>query len=349
MDKELKKLVTAPWLESIRMLQFQAEFSTLASQKSETERSIQMFDETTKLASLALGQSTLLSSAQAIAESTKFEFPVFPDSEALESIRELTAPGRFSTLALEESKIGKSLQSLAETFQLSSTASQHSAIEEQLQNITDTDQLATAFLGQSQILQNLSQINDLASFKALTNLHNSPFPDIYLINISLDSASKQVFDESFFKIDSQISEEISSEKDFKDLSEKTKIILIYVYHNYFLPFFISCLAAYTMNHASEARKELESISTNSEVKIFVRSSHDSFDRSALKGFRVTTASYLNVRKTPSMRSEVITILPCGTLVEIIDKSQRSWLLVEIAIDGELDQGWVSRRYTTYFK
>ena len=50
-----------------------------------------------------------------------------------------------------------------------------------------------------------------------------------------------------------------------------------------------------------------------------------------------------------MKSEIITILPVGTLVEIIDKSDRSWLLVEVEIDGVLEQGWISRRYTAYFK
>lgn len=50
-----------------------------------------------------------------------------------------------------------------------------------------------------------------------------------------------------------------------------------------------------------------------------------------------------------MKSEVITTLPIGALVEVIDKSHRSWLLVEAEIDGELEQGWVSRRYTSYFK
>ena len=50
-----------------------------------------------------------------------------------------------------------------------------------------------------------------------------------------------------------------------------------------------------------------------------------------------------------MKSEIITALPIGSLVEVIDKSHRSWLLVEVEIDGVLEQGWVSRRYTAYFK
>jgi len=50
-----------------------------------------------------------------------------------------------------------------------------------------------------------------------------------------------------------------------------------------------------------------------------------------------------------MKSEIITSLPIGSLVEVLDSSNRSWLLVEVEVNGELEQGWVFRRYTTYFK
>tara|TARA_R100001039_G_C1781180_1_gene67694 strand:- start:276 stop:590 length:315 start_codon:yes stop_codon:yes gene_type:complete len=104
-----------------------------------------------------------------------------------------------------------------------------------------------------------------------------------------------------------------------------------------------------MTNAIEARKEAVAINTPSEAKAFAKELNENFDRSALKGFRVITANALNFRGGPGMKSEIITILPVGTLVEIIDKSDRSWLLVEVEIDGVLEQGWISRRYTAYFK
>ena len=58
---------------------------------------------------------------------------------------------------------------------------------------------------------------------------------------------------------------------------------------------------------------------------------------------------LNFRDEPSMNSNVIDSLPIGTTVRVINKSDRSWLLVEVEINGELEQGWVLRCYTTYFK
>jgi hypothetical protein len=161
--------------------------------------------------------------------------------------------------------------------------------------------------------------------------------------------SLEILDESLIQIDAKISEEISLQTDFNDLSEKTKKILIYLYHFYFLPVLLSCLSAYMATNALEAKKELEPVSTPSEVRAFVRSSNTRFDRSALKGFRVTTVKTLHFREEPSMRSGIIAALPIGTLVEVIDKSHRSWLLVEVEIEGVLEQGWISRRYTAYFK
>jgi len=349
MNKELEKLINPPWLKSIQKMQKQTRLATLAFQESEAMRSIRKLRESTKLASLALSQSELMKSAQVVAESSKLASLAFRESEAMKSIRELTESSRFATLALQESETMKSLRAAAETARLSSIVFQQSETAKQLQIIAKSSQLASIALSQSEAFKQISQFGNLASFKALANLHNSPFSDISSLDFSLQMGAEQVIDESLLEIDSQISEEILSETDFNALSERTKNILIYLYHYYFLPISLSCLSAYMMTNALEARKELESVSTPTEVKTFVRSSQGSFDRSALKGFRITIVDSLNFRETPSMRSEVITTLPIGTLVEVIDKTQRSWLLVEVEIDGELEQGWISRRYTTYFK
>ena len=104
-----------------------------------------------------------------------------------------------------------------------------------------------------------------------------------------------------------------------------------------------------MTNAIEARKETVAITTPQDAKNFVKKPNKKFDRTALKGFRVITANTLNLRENPGMKSEIITTIPIGTLVEVIDKSDRSWLLVEVEIDGNLELGWISRRYTAYFK
>jgi len=349
MNKEFEKLINPPWLESIQKLQKQTGFEVLAFQESETMRSIRKFSESTKLASLALSQSEFMKSAQVLAESSKLASLAFRESEAMKSIRELTKSSLFAAFAFQESEAMKSLRAASESVRLSSIVFQQSDTAKQLQNFAKTSQLASIALSQSESFKKFSQLSSLASFKALANLHNSPFSDISSVNFAAQLDTEQDFDKSLLEIDFQISEEILSESDFNALSERTKSILIYLYHYYFLPVLLGCLSAYMMTNAVEARKELESVSTQAEIKTFVRSSHSHFDSSALKGFRVTTADSLNFRQAPSMQSEVITILPIGSLLEIIDKSRRSWLLVEAEINGELEQGWVSRRYTTYFK
>lgn len=349
MNKELGKLINPPWLESIQRLQKQTSFATLALQESEAMCSIRKLSESTKLASLALSQSEFMKSAQLAAESSKLASLAFRESEAMKSIRELTESSRFTALALQESEALRSLKAAVESTRLSSIAFQQSEAAKQLQSFAKTSQLASIALSQSEAFKQISQLNSLTSFKALANLHNSPFSDLSSVDFAQQFSAEQVIDEYLLEIDSKISEEISSETDFNALSERTKNILIYLYHYYFLPILLSCLSAYMMTNAIVARNELESVSTPTEVKAFVRSSNGSFDRLALKGFRVTIADSINFREAPSMRSDVITTLPIGSLVEVIDKSHRSWLLVEVEIDGELEQGWISRRYTTYFK
>ena len=103
---------------------------------------------------------------------------------------------------------------------------------------------------------------------------------------------------------------------------------------------MSCISACIYTNALEAQKELKTLKTPNEVKAFTRSSNKKFDRSMLKGYRVTIGHRVNFREEPSMKSTVITTLPIATLVEIIDKSNRSWLLVEIEIDGSFEQGWI---------
>jgi len=346
MNKELEKLINPPWLESIQRFQKHTQLAAREFQDSEAMRSIRKLSDSNKLTSWAIRQSELISSATAIAESSKLASLAFQQSDALDTIRKLTESSHFAALALQESEAMKSLRATAESARLSIAAFMES---EQLQDLAKTSQLALIALSRSAAFDQMAQNSNLASFNALTNLTNSPFPELSTIDFFHEDGADQIVDESLLEIDLKIREEVSLLTDYDALSEKTKSILIYLYHFYFLPLFLSCLSAYMMTNAVEARKELEDLNTQAELKTFVRSSHPTFDRSALKGFRITTVSSLNFREEPNMRSNVITTLPIGTLVEVIDKSNRSWLFVEVEINGALEQGWVSRRYTTYFK
>jgi len=349
MDRSIERLINSPWLESFRRLQKQTQITALAFQESDAMRSIRKLNESTKLASLAFSDSELMKSARILSESTKLASLAFHESEAMKSIRQLTESSQLATLALQESEAMKSFKVLAESTQISALAFQQSEAVKQLQSIAESSQFASIALKQSEAFKQMSQFNNLSSFKALVNLVNSPFTESSSLAFASQIALSEVTDEALLDIDAQISKEISSETDFNALSEKTQRILLYLYHNYFLPILLSCLSAYMMTNAIEARKELEAVSSPSEARAFTRVSNNNFDRAALKGFRVTTGDDLYFRESPSMNSEVITMLPVGTLIEVIDKSHRSWLLAEVEIDGVLEQGWVSRRYTAYFK
>lgn len=349
MNKLLEKIVSPPWMKSIQRLQKQTNIGALAFQESEAMRSIRKLSESTKLASLALNDSELMKSARMVAESSKLASLALRESDAMRSIRELTESSRFAALALEESVALKSFRSVAESTRLSAIAFQQTETAKQLQSLAVSSQLASIALKQSEAFKNISQLSNLASFKALSSLENSPFFENSALAFSPENTFSEALDESLIEIDAEVSEEISSVTDFNALSEKTKSILLYLYHTYFLPVFLSCLSAYVMTNAIEARKEAVAIATPSEARAFAKGINENFDRDALKGFRVITANSLNIRENPGMKSEIITTLPVGTLVEVIDKSDRSWLLVEVEIDGVLEQGWISRRYTAYFK
>lgn len=349
MDRSIEMIINPPWLESFRRLQKQTQVTALTFQESDAMESIRRLNESTTLASLVFSDSELMKSVRILSESTKLASLAFHESEAMRSIRQLTEPSQIAKLALQEFEAIKSFSILAESTQISAFASQQSEAVKRFQNSSKSSQFASIALKQSEAFNQMSQFKNLSSFKALANLVNSPFTEISSLAFASKITLSEVTDEALLDIDAQISKEISSETDFNALSEKTQRILLYLYHNYFLPILLGCLSAYIMTNAIDARKELEAVSGPSEAKIFTRVSNNNFDRAALKGFRVTTGDDLYFRESPSMNSEVITMLPVGTLVEVVDKSHRSWLLVEVEIDGILEQGWVSRRYTAYFK
>ena len=349
MDKSIESLVNPPWLKSVQRMENQMSAATLAFQESDAMRSIRKLSESTRWALLAFNESELMKAVRVVEESNKLASLAFHESGVMKSIRQLTESVQTITLAFQESEAMSSFGDVAESMGLSSVIFQKSGLAEQLQHLCKTTQLATNALQHSEAFKHISQFSNLASFRALADLDNAPFPDITCLALATEMGSVDILDGFLIQIDAEIREEISSQTDFNCLSEKTKTILLYLFHHYFLPIFLGCLSTYIMSNALEARKELETFSTSSEVRAFIRSSNTQLDRSVLKRFRVTTVKSLNFREKPSMRSEILETLPLGTLAEVIDKSHRSWLVVEVEIDGTFEQGWISRRYTAYFK
>jgi len=202
------------------------------------------------------------------------------------------------------------------------------------------------------IIESNKLFEESLTFKALKSLNNSPFNHLTTNILTEEQLAPETIgfiNEYLSEVESEIVNELAVCNDFYELSDKTKAILLHLYHVYFLPIILSCLSTIIMNNAETTRKEFNSVSTLDEVRSLIRNSSGRFDRNLLKGYRIIIGANVNMREKPNMRSNVINKLPIGTLIEIIDKSDRSWLLVEVEINGEIEQGWVLRKYTEYFK
>lgn len=198
------------------------------------------------------------------------------------------------------------------------------------------------------VFKQVESLQNLESFKAIFRLNDFQFEEVISTNLTQEDITS-FSEKSTSEIDSDLSDEIKLGKDFDLYVEEDKKYLSYIYHYYLLPFMFLIMGILIAPHIQQAQAELDILTTQQEVKAFTRSPPYTFDRQALKGHRFTTVNLLNLRDKPSMHSNVIDSLPIGTIARVVNKSDRSWLLVEIEMNGELEQGWILRRYTTYFK
>lgn len=156
-------------------------------------------------------------------------------------------------------------------------------------------------------------------------------------------------DETVLGKASEIGAEIEGAGDFDKLSVAAKGVLIWVFNAVILPLLLNFLFWQYTENVAAAKARMKGLSCPQEVRSAIRSGAGSFDRGALSGCRVVVGNRLNLRRSPNIKAEVIAELPVGAFLEVLDKSHRAWLLVEVEVDGELMQGWVFRRYTATFK
>ena len=279
---------------------------------------------------------------QRLGESARLALSAFQDTMVMEALRQ-------SAFTVER------MQRLGESTRLALSAFQNSAAEALRQSAFTAERMQR--LGESTRLA-LSAFQNSAAVEAIQELSNTPFSSSVteVVFSELDSLDIEQLDfpeDQDFAIDEDIELEIQKELeencDYNSLSEKAQSLLLYIYHKYFLPLFISGLASIIVINYQKAQIDLQDKETLADIRSYVRKPIPEVNRELLKGYRVIIGSDVNLRKEPNMRSEIITELPRGKLVEILDKSKRSWLHVEVDIEGEMFTGWISRRYTTYFK
>ena len=219
-----------------------------------------------------------------------------------------------------------------------------------MKSIRDTNKTYERFL-KATAYDSSKLYEESSVFKALKNLNNSPFNQLITNSITEEQLAPEAL--SFINIhlttvEREIADELAICHDFNKLSDRVKGILFVIFIHV-MGLLENHYGEQFLNYLESTKKEFESVSTKEEVKSLIKNPAGRFNRELLKGYRVITGTNTNLREKPNMKSNVIDRLPIGTLIEIIGTSNRSWLLVEVEINGKIEQGWVLRTYTEYFK
>nr|WP_298380835.1 SH3 domain-containing protein [uncultured Halomonas sp.] len=136
--------------------------------------------------------------------------------------------------------------------------------------------------------------------------------------------------------------------DFYSLSEKGRHALAWLFYWIVLPFLINIATTMALEQFSEKVAVSEGITTRHGAKKLARCGNE-LERKVFAGCRVVTGYGLRLRDGPSMKAKIMTSLPLGKLIVVLDSSDRAWLHVEVDFEDDRIEGWVARRYTTRFR
>lgn len=190
----------------------------------------------------------------------------------------------------------------------------------------------------------------------LTGLKGSPF-DPELINEAVTLAHRagygygttdDLLQAEFATVAAEINSSGNEALDFRSLSESARKVVLWLFYFIVLPFLVNAATTIALERFNEKVAATAEVTTPREAKRLAKCD-SSLDREIFAGCRVVTGMGLRLRTEPGMKSEIITTLPLGKLVVVLDSSERAWLHVEVDLDGDLIEGWVARRYTTSFK
>ena len=275
--------------------------------------------------------------------------------------------------SLQHNSVLKSISQMEALSSQLTTGLQHNSVMKSMSQMESLSRQLTAGLQHSSVMKSIGQIETFANSTRLVALTlqetpamvaireflNTPFNPIVkeIVFDHLDSIEKEQLDITNyqdFAIDQSIQEELQRElagnRDYNGLSNRAKLFLSWIFYNCLLPIFLTIVTSITMQHIQKiVQTDLQDKETPAEIRSYVRKPIPSVNKEQLKNYRVVIGSDVHFRKGPSMKSEIITMLPLGKLIEVLDRSNRSWLRVEVDIEGEKFVGWVSRRYTIFFK
>ena len=302
----------------------------------ESARALSVFQDT--MAIEAMRQNALdIERIQRLGESARLALSAFQNSAAMESIRQTDALlDRYRRM---EEMYGRIAASLPDRSVLESIR--------QTDTLLDSARLTAIALQES------------PAMRAIRELLNTPFDPVVreIIFNDLDSREMEQPDITEcpdFTIDqniqSEIQKELAGNRDYNRLSNRAKSILSFIFFFCLLPYFLNILSNLTTPYIQKiVQTDLQKKETLSEIKSYVRKPIPGINKELLKNYRIVIGSDVHLRKGPSMKSEIIAKLPRRKLIKVLDKSNRSWLRIGVDIEGETFVGWVSRRYTAYFR
>lgn len=143
-------------------------------------------------------------------------------------------------------------------------------------------------------------------------------------------------------IEEEIQDVIENPKIASELSAKAKRFLVLLFVLLIWPTIhaLSVSYAYDTWINPQQNKEID-------LKELAKHLKAEIDSDTLSNYRLVKVDGLRLREYPNMNSQIVSHLSKGDLLSVIDKSLRSWIMVEVTIDGESQIGWVSRRYTKH--
>jgi hypothetical protein len=282
------------------------------------------------------------------------------DSQMMQGIRELQYSSSVkAALDLHDSAMMRSIRELQCSTALDLFKDVHDfPMMRVMQGLEDFPALAMVQeLQDSPIANALRGLETSSLLPALTRLTGTPF-DPELIHRALAIAQRagyeyQTADEGLHAELATVEAELNSfgneaPLDFTLLSESARTVVLWIFYHMVLPFLMSIAASMALEKFNEKATVTETVTTSREAKKLARCGNG-LEREIFAGCRVVIGSGLRLRSGPGMKTEIITTLPLGKLVMILDSSERAWLHVEVDLEGDVIEGWVARRYTTRFR
>ena len=131
--------------------------------------------------------------------------------------------------------------------------------------------------------------------------------------------------------------------------ESTKGVFSYLSTNVYRPVsgvIDGLVASFIYINFPEFKRNSKDVGVKKATKMLFYSSDSFINRSMLKGYRVITEDNTYLRESHHINAIGIEILSKGTIVRVIEKEGKSWLLVEPLFNTETGKGWILRSSTT---